>query len=48
MNAHAPNASIRFFDEQFRRQISEHEFRLNPFELSALSKRVRTMIEAGG
>jgi tellurite methyltransferase len=36
MNAQAPNASLRFFDEQFRRQIREHEFRLNPFELSAL------------
>ena len=36
MNSQAPNASIRFFDEQFRRQIREHEFGLNPFELSAL------------
>ena len=36
MNAQAPNASIRFFDDQFRRQIRAREFRLNPFELAAL------------
>jgi tellurite methyltransferase len=36
MSPQSPNASVRFFDEQFRRQIRAHEFRLNPFELSAL------------
>lgn len=31
-----PNASVRFFDEQFRRQIAEQQFELNPFEVAAL------------
>jgi tellurite methyltransferase len=31
-----PNASVRFFDEQFRRQIAEQQLELNPFELAAL------------
>lgn len=29
------NASIRFFDEQFQRQVSAGEHQLNPFELAA-------------
>jgi tellurite methyltransferase len=31
-----PNRSIRFFDEQFRRQVAEGEYSLNPFEAAAL------------
>jgi tellurite methyltransferase len=30
------NASIRFFDEQFQRQVAAGELQLNPFELAAL------------
>ncbi|MGH8822405.1 MAG: class I SAM-dependent methyltransferase [Rhodoferax sp.] len=30
------NASVRFFDEQFRRQIAAGDLRLNPFEVAAL------------
>jgi tellurite methyltransferase len=30
------NASVRFFDAQFRRQIANHDFALNPFEAAAL------------
>ena len=30
------NASIRFFDEQFQRQIAAENYELNPFELAAL------------
>ncbi|HEY8048191.1 MAG TPA: class I SAM-dependent methyltransferase [Ramlibacter sp.] len=30
------DASIRFFDAQFRRQVVEHDYRLNPFEAAAL------------
>ncbi|MEO6659937.1 MAG: class I SAM-dependent methyltransferase [Burkholderiaceae bacterium] len=30
------NASIRFFDQQFRRQVAAEEFVLNPFESAAL------------
>ena len=32
----SPNASIRFFDEQFQRQIAAENYELNPFELAAL------------
>jgi tellurite methyltransferase len=31
-----PDRSIRFFDEQFRRQVAAHDYALNPFEASAL------------
>ena len=31
-----PNASVRFFDAQVRRQIAAQECRLNPFEAAAL------------
>jgi tellurite methyltransferase len=34
--AREPNASVRFFDAQFRRQIAAHEEQLNPFETAAL------------
>ena len=30
------NASVTFFDRQFRQQVENHEFQLNPFELAAL------------
>lgn len=30
------NASVRFFDAQFERQVRDGEFALNPFELAAL------------
>ncbi|MCC6196054.1 MAG: class I SAM-dependent methyltransferase [Burkholderiales bacterium] len=30
------NASVRFFDEQFQRQVAAAEYALNPFELAAL------------
>jgi len=30
------NASVRFFDEQFQRQIAAQQFELNPFERAAL------------
>ncbi len=30
------NASVDFFDKQFKQQITQHDFALNPFELSAL------------
>lgn len=30
------DASIRFFDQQFQRQVLEHELQLNPFEEQAL------------
>ena len=30
------NTSVAFFDRQFRQQVSEQDFRLNPFELAAL------------
>lgn len=36
MTTGVPNASIRFFDAQFRRQVRDREFELNPFERSAL------------
>lgn len=31
-----PNASVRFFDEQFQRQLAEARTELNPFEQAAL------------
>ena len=31
-----PNASVRFFDEQFQRQVADAEYALNPFEVAAL------------
>lgn len=30
------NASVTFFDRQFRKQVENHEFQLNPFELAVL------------
>jgi tellurite methyltransferase len=36
MTGDGPNASIRFFDAQFRRQVREREFVPNPFEQAAL------------
>lgn len=30
------NPSVTFFDEQFKRQITTHDFALNPFELAAV------------
>jgi tellurite methyltransferase len=30
------NASVRFFDEQFQRQVTAGDFQLNPFETAAL------------
>jgi tellurite methyltransferase len=30
------NASVRFFDEQFQRQVAAGDFQLNPFETAAL------------
>ena len=30
------HASVRFFDEQFRRQLRDAELQLNPFEQAAL------------
>ncbi len=32
----AANRSVNYFDEQFARQIRDHDFRLNPFEQMAL------------
>jgi tellurite methyltransferase len=32
----APNPSVEFFETQFKRQVSAHEFTLNPFEELAL------------
>ncbi|MEO8936096.1 MAG: methyltransferase domain-containing protein [Burkholderiaceae bacterium] len=32
----SPTASVRFFDEQFQRQIAAENYELNPFELAAL------------
>jgi tellurite methyltransferase len=31
-----PNASVEFFDQQFRRQVAAGEYALNPFESAAL------------
>ena len=31
-----PNRSVRFFDEQFRRQVAASDYALNPFEAAAL------------
>jgi tellurite methyltransferase len=30
------DSSVAFFDRQFRQQVENHDFRLNPFELAAL------------
>jgi tellurite methyltransferase len=30
------DASVRFFDDQFRRQVQQHDLRFNPFEEAAL------------
>ena len=30
------NASVQFFDQQFRRQVAAGEHELNPFEIAAL------------
>jgi tellurite methyltransferase len=30
------NASVRFFDDQFQRQVAAEDFQLNPFEVGAL------------
>ncbi|MCM2289717.1 MAG: class I SAM-dependent methyltransferase [Sulfuritalea sp.] len=30
------NASVTFFDRQFQKQVENHEFQLNPFELATL------------
>jgi tellurite methyltransferase len=32
----SPNTSVEFFDQQFKQQITQHDFALNPFELAAL------------
>lgn len=36
MQDESKNKSVAFFDTQFRRQIREHDFALNPFEIRAL------------
>jgi len=30
------NRSVEFFDQQFQRQVAEHDFSLNPFETAIL------------
>jgi tellurite methyltransferase len=42
-----PNASMRFFDAQFRRQIAAHEEQLNPFEATALPHLRGTVLDLG-
>ncbi len=32
----AANCGVEFFEKQFQRQVSAHEFTLNPFEEAAL------------
>jgi tellurite methyltransferase len=42
-----PNASIRFFDAQFQRQIAAHDEQLNPFETAALPHLRGTVLDYG-
>lgn len=42
-----PNASVRFFDAQFQRQIAAHEEQLNPFETAALPHLHGTVLDLG-
>jgi tellurite methyltransferase len=41
------NRSVRFFDEQFRRQVAAHDFSLNPFEAAALPHLHGTVLDYG-
>ena len=42
-----PNASVRFFDAQFRRQIAAHDEQLNPFETAALAHLRGNVLDLG-
>lgn len=42
-----PNRSIRFFDEQFRRQVEAHDFTLNPFEEAVLPYLCGSILDYG-
>lgn len=39
--------SVRFFDEQFRRQVQAHDFALNPFEQAALPHLAGRVLDYG-
>lgn len=41
------NASVKFFERQFRRQVRDHEFALNPFETLALPYLRGTVLDLG-
>lgn len=47
MSASADNASIRFFERQFRRQIAAGEYALNPFELAVLEHLEGDVLDLG-
>ena len=40
-------SSVRFFDEQFRRQLQQGAFALNPFEIEALPRLRGEVLDAG-
>ncbi|OJU87002.1 MAG: hypothetical protein BGO13_13475 [Burkholderiales bacterium 66-5] len=42
-----PNTSVRFFDEQFQRQVAAAEFALNPFESAALQYLTGEVLDYG-
>lgn len=41
------NQSVEFFDSQFRRQIRDHNYVLNPFETLALDHLMGTVLNLG-
>lgn len=41
------NASVTFFDRQFQKQVENHEFQLNPFELAALPHLTGRVLDFG-
>lgn len=41
------NASVQFFDDQFKRQIAERDLQLNPFEAAALKHLRGNVLEYG-
>lgn len=47
MSAPADSASIRFFEQQFRRQIAARDYALNPFELAALGHLQGEVLDLG-
>ena len=47
LSAPADSASVRFFDQQFRRQIAAGDYALNPFEVAALGHLQGEVLDLG-